>query len=246
MIILSTGETLRAVLAAAPSTNQPTYSFAFGDDGQTRSLGNSKGALNGTTPIDVVPSPAAGAERVIRSGYIYNGDTQAVSITLSHFDGTNQRTLMSITLQPGCSLAIDGAGAHITDSTGAPLAPVSPLPAAQTFESVAVGNVQSNTVVCAVSGGVQNPSLASSAQVSAIVGVASTAANSGGAITVMTQGVLTESLWSWIPGEPVFCALTGGALTQVAPATGAVVVVGVALSATEIRVGIGQIYLRAS
>lgn len=112
------------------------------------------------------------------------------------------------------------------------------------FQSVAVGNISSNTVVAATTGGVKNPSLATSTDVPAIVGVAYTSATNGNAITVMKQGQLTEALWSWTPGLPIYCGLTGGAFTQTAPTTGAVVVVGVALSATTIDVDIGLSYLR--
>lgn len=108
---------------------------------------------------------------------------------------------------------------------------------AQTFTSTAVGNVQSNSVVCSVSGGVANPDLTQSAQVAAIVGVAATAANSGGSLTVMTEGQLTEPLWNWTPG-PVYCAATGGQLTQTQPSTGAVAQVAQAISPTTIQVGI--------
>lgn len=110
---------------------------------------------------------------------------------------------------------------------------------AQTFASVAVGNVQSNSVVCAVAGGVANPDLTVPAQVAAICGIAATAANSGGALTVMQEGPLTESLWNWTPG-PVYCALAGGQLTQAPPSTspGAIVQVGQAISPTTLQVGI--------
>lgn len=110
---------------------------------------------------------------------------------------------------------------------------------AQTFNSVAVGNVQSNSVVCSVAGGVANPDLTQPRQVVAICGIAATAANAGGALTVMTEGQLTEGLWNWTPG-PVYCALSGGQLTQAPPSTspGAVAQVGIAISPTTIQVGI--------
>ena len=115
---------------------------------------------------------------------------------------------------------------------------------AGTFQSTAVGNIASNTVVAATAGGVMNPSLATSTEVPAIVGIAFTSATSGNPITVMTAGQITEALWSWTPGEPIYCGLTGGTLTQTAPSVDAVVVVGVALSATTINVQIGMMYLR--
>lgn len=114
---------------------------------------------------------------------------------------------------------------------------------AGSFQSTAVGNITSNTVVAATSGGVLNPSLATPTEVPAIVGVAFTSATSGNPITVMTKGQITDALWSWTPGLPLYCGVAGGALTQTAPTSGAVVQVGVALSATEINVQIGMAYL---
>lgn len=114
---------------------------------------------------------------------------------------------------------------------------------AGTFQSTAVGNITSNSVVAATTGGVMNPALATSTEVPAIVGIAFTSATSGNPITVMTEGQITDALWSWTPGLPLYCGLTGGTLTQTAPATDAVVVVGVALSATVINVQIGMMYL---
>lgn len=110
---------------------------------------------------------------------------------------------------------------------------------AQTFQSVAVGNVQSNSVVASVAGGVANPDLTQPRQVAAICGIAATAANAGGDLTVMTEGQLTENLWNWTPG-PVYCSLSGGQLTQSPPtsAPGAVAQVGIAISPTTIQVGI--------
>lgn len=110
---------------------------------------------------------------------------------------------------------------------------------ASSFLSVAVGNIQSNSVVCAVAGGVANPDLTVPTQVAAICGIASSAANSGDPITVMQDGTLTEALWSWTPG-PIYCALEGGQLTQSPPSAspGAVVQVAQAISPTTIQVGV--------
>jgi hypothetical protein len=58
MILLAPGDTLRATLAAAPATANPSFSFASADDGATRTLVPSKGVLNGTTPVDLVSAPA--------------------------------------------------------------------------------------------------------------------------------------------------------------------------------------------
>jgi hypothetical protein len=109
--------------------------------------------------------------------------------------------------------------------------------AAVTFPSTADGNVQSNTVVCATAAGVANPDLTNAADVLAVVGIAATAANSGDPLTVQQSGTLTEVGWNWTEG-PIYCAVSGGALTQTVPATGAVLQVAVATSPTTIQVGI--------
>lgn len=105
-----------------------------------------------------------------------------------------------------------------------------------TFGSSAVGNVQSNSVVCLVTGGVANPDLTNPAQAATVVGIAFTAANSGNPLTVMTEGSITESAWTWTPG-PIYCG-AGGTLTQTPPTSGASIVVAQAVSSTTLEVGV--------
>ena len=68
------------------------------------------------------------------------------------------------------------------------------------------------------------------------VGVSLTAAAAGDLVTVAgSDHVVEDSAWTWTPGELVF-ADAGGVLTQVAPASGWWMPVGVAVSATRIVV----------
>lgn len=67
-----------------------------------------------------------------------------------------------------------------------------------------------------------------------VLGVTLGAAIVGTAVTIRTDGPLAEPAWSWAPG-PVYLA-AAGALTQTAPTTGALVVVGTAASATILHV----------
>lgn len=62
--------------------------------------GNSNGALNGTTQVDIVAEPASGVQRVVRNVTVFNRDTAAVEITLSYSDNATLRRLDKQTVQP--------------------------------------------------------------------------------------------------------------------------------------------------
>lgn len=114
------------------------------------------------------------------------------------------------------------------------------------FNSIASGNIQSNMVVASDGAGkVYVPDLTNPGDVTRVVAIAATAANDGLAITCKTSGQLTEVAWNWQPG-PIYCALSGGTLTQAPPATGAVLQVAVAISPTTIQVGIRPATLRGN
>ena len=70
---------------------------------------NTAGLTSGTTTI--VPSPASGAIRNIKTLHIYNRGTSSNVVTPIHTDGTTAVQLHSITLPPGSSLQyIDEVG----------------------------------------------------------------------------------------------------------------------------------------
>jgi hypothetical protein len=62
--------------------------------------GNSHGALNGTTPVDIVAAPAASTQRLVRSVTFFNRDTAVVTITLRLDDGGTERVLDKQAVQP--------------------------------------------------------------------------------------------------------------------------------------------------
>jgi hypothetical protein len=73
-----------------------------------------------------------------------------------------------------------------------------------------------------------------------LVGVSITAATSGGNVTVAgTDHIVEDSSWSWTPETPVFCG-TDGVLTQTAPTSGVLMVVGLAHSSQILVVRFGQ------
>ena len=127
MIILAdTNQVLRARLADAVATSEPTFAFAWGDDSASRTLGNTRGALNGTTNVDLVAAPAAATNRVVRSGFVYNGDTAAATVIIEQYDGTDARPIARITLAAGYTLAFSDSGFRVTDSSGAEIDPSAP------------------------------------------------------------------------------------------------------------------------
>lgn len=247
MIILAPGDTLRARLAAAPASANPSFSFASADDGAARTLVPSKGVLNGTTNVDLVSAPADGTNRVVRSGFLYNADSAAVTVTVDHYDGTTARVLTTLTLPSGYTLSLGDDGFRVIDANGAAVAPgasTGPIAAKIQFTATAKTNLAAESVAAIDGSGVYNPDLTNPADVANIVGVCATAATAGNSVTVQTIGTFTENLWGWSPG-PIYCDVSGGALTQSAPATGAVIQVATVLTPKTIQVGIGPAYLRS-
>lgn len=120
MIILSAiHEVLRARLSAAVTTTEPSFAFAWGDSANTPKLGNKSGAMNGTTNVDLVGAPSQGTNRVIRSGFIYNADSADVTVIVEHYDGTNARQLVGITVPSGYTLTFGDNGWRVTNDKGA-------------------------------------------------------------------------------------------------------------------------------
>lgn len=71
----------------------------------------------------------------------------------------------------------------------------------------------------------------------AVIGISLNAASAGGQLTVVDSGLLTHLGWSFEPGLPVFIGMDG-VITQTPPSAVWQKVVGVALSATSIVVGL--------
>jgi hypothetical protein len=115
LILDTTSKTITAVMSGAPATNQPSYVAAWADNnGTVFTEGASDGLLNGTTAVTIVASPAASTRRVIKSIYIQNTDTAAVTITIGFFNGTSTRTIAKVTLSPNDTWTTEGT----FDSTG--------------------------------------------------------------------------------------------------------------------------------
>lgn len=105
MILDSTSKSLQIVLAAAVTTNQPSFSASYADlTTTTFTAGANDGVANGTTPVAVVAAPAASTQRQLKNLTIYNADTVNATVSVQLVDGANTRTLYKATLVPGASL----------------------------------------------------------------------------------------------------------------------------------------------
>ena len=75
-------------------------------------------------------------------------------------------------------------------------------------------------------------------QASNILGITRTSAVPDGSVDIITSGMLSDSSWNFNEG-PIFVGVNGQ-LTQIAPTTGYIVVVGKAVSSTRISINISR------
>lgn len=71
-----------------------------------------------------------------------------------------------------------------------------------------------------------------------VVGISHNAASSGASITVQDRDVMTHGGWSWTPGQVIYLGLNGVLSSTVPVSATFILVMGKALSATSILVGI--------
>lgn len=116
MLVLDTvNKSITVAMSGAATTTNPDFVTAYSDDnGTTFVEGSSDGALNGTSQVTLVSAPAASTRRLIKSIYIENKDTSAVTITVTLNSSSTLRTIAKVTLQVGDTWSTDGT----TDTNG--------------------------------------------------------------------------------------------------------------------------------
>lgn len=116
MLVLDTvNKSITVAMSGAAATTNPDFVTAYSDDnGTTFVEGSSDGALNGTSQVTLVSAPAASTRRLIKSIYIENKDTAAVTITVTLNSSSTLRTIAKVTLQVGDTWSTDGT----TDTNG--------------------------------------------------------------------------------------------------------------------------------
>lgn len=100
MILVTTSQSIRAYLSAAPVTNQPVFVTDWADlTASSFTPGAANGTLNGTAPVTLVAAPASSTYRQVKGLSIYNADTGPVLVTVEVLDGANQRPMIGATLE---------------------------------------------------------------------------------------------------------------------------------------------------
>jgi len=60
------------------------------------------------TEVEILGSPAASTQRIVRLINVYNADTVAATVTINFEDGSTERILVKATLAAGDSLQMSG------------------------------------------------------------------------------------------------------------------------------------------
>lgn len=100
----------------------------------------------------------------------------------------------------------------------------------------ALEDISGHVIVIAQTGGVEIADPNDSSHMGKVVGITTHAATSGNTIEVKTDGLMDSVTWSWTPGELYLG--TSGSITQTAPTTGVFLVIGIAISSTQIKIEI--------
>jgi hypothetical protein len=117
--LLSTGQSITAVMSGAPNSVNPTYSVRWADTYSGAKSNAPVGSLNGATPVTLVSAPDGYWQREVAKIRLYNGDDAAVTVTISKVSGGTSYTLAKVTLQPGDHLTLDHLGFLVNDASGA-------------------------------------------------------------------------------------------------------------------------------
>ena len=115
LVLDATTKSITVAMSGAPATTNPDFVTAYSDDnGTTFVEGSSDGALNGTSQVTLVSAPAASTRRLIKTIYVENRDTAAVTITVTLNNASTLRNIAKVTLQVGDTWSTDGT----TDTNG--------------------------------------------------------------------------------------------------------------------------------
>lgn len=163
--------------------------------------------------------------------------------------------ILVVEQQPSSTIVVEGGTTVIaTDDTPSVLVAAEQGPAGKTgdvgppgpaggtaFTRVAAANVSGGKALTLnAAGECLHADGADMTMANRVAGIALNGGLPGDLITiVVTGGEIDEPTWNWIEGNPIFLG-PDGALTQVAPSTGFVLVIGVAVGPTRILVKIQQ------
>ena len=121
LILDATTKRLRLALGTAQTTTPMRIVSSWRDTTSTTfTPGSTLANSNGTTPVEIVPAPAASTQRVVDFVSIYNSDSVTKVVTLSLYDGTTDFIITSLSLGVGERIEYSEAnGVAVYNSAGA-------------------------------------------------------------------------------------------------------------------------------
>jgi len=123
IVLDSTTRKLQAKMSMAAMDLNCSVTCTYGDSTSSTFVeGIYPSTLNGTTLVDILPSPSASTRRVVKSIILFNDDTDTHTVTLYLADGATNYPITKITLAPGASWASDdqsgvNIGGAVTDGS---------------------------------------------------------------------------------------------------------------------------------
>ena len=108
------------------------------------------------------------------------------------------------------------------------------------FNTTATEAISALRLVALTSGGVELVNPSSIDSLMRMVGISINAASTDSAIAIRRSGIMSDPVWTWIPGQLLFCGATG-VLTTSAPTSIASRQVGVAVDPTTILINFSDL-----
>ena len=137
LVLDATTKSIVATMSGAATTTNPSFVTAYSDNtGSVFTEGSSDGALNGTNSVTLVAAPASSTRRLVKTIYISNIDTAAVTLTISYNDNATLRQIVKVTLQVGDTWSTDGT----TDNSGSLKTTVGSVNLSSVTNTLAVAN----------------------------------------------------------------------------------------------------------
>ena len=130
IVLMDTGELIRARMSGAAATTNPACYASYGDEvlGRALVVGNNGGAaLSGASNVTLVAAPTdADARRLVSYISIANVDTAAVTVVVEFYDGSTARELARVTLAVNSTLEyVAGLGWRVINTAGQALSSAS-------------------------------------------------------------------------------------------------------------------------
>lgn len=118
LLLTSTSDLLKVITGSALNTD--VHADWVDNNAGTITPGRTNTAITTAATTTVVASPGASTQRNIQSLSIRNTDAASTNaITVTHFDGTTNSTLIKVTLNPGYTLQYgDSVGWNVLDGNG--------------------------------------------------------------------------------------------------------------------------------